>query len=246
MARVPHILVTAGPTRERIDKVRAWGNIFTGKTGLDLALAFLDLGSVTLLTSNHAHAADYDGYSGKAGMLGIETFTTHAELHALLEERMTSGDPIDVVVMTAAVADYKPAGTFKITHRTPNPDGTETWTVQNVTAPKVKSTHTQIAIVGNTTLKLIDEFRTTWNYKGLLIKFKLEVDITEDELIRVASASREASAADLMVANTLAMTQAESGIPSGAYLIDEKSAQRIPRLVLAPHIRDWTKSHLPK
>ena len=52
MSRKPHCLVTAGPTREKIDEVRDWGNIFTGATGLEVALALLDLGDVTLLTSN--------------------------------------------------------------------------------------------------------------------------------------------------------------------------------------------------
>ena len=28
-----HFLVTAGPTREKIDAVREWGNIFSGNTG---------------------------------------------------------------------------------------------------------------------------------------------------------------------------------------------------------------------
>src|SRR5271156_937522 len=119
----PHIIVTAGPTREKIDKVRDWGNVFTGKTGLDLALAFLNIGAVTLLTSNQTHADEYDGYSGKAGMLGVETFTTHAELQFLLEEPLASGDRVDVVPMTAAVADYKPAATFRIVERTPGADG---------------------------------------------------------------------------------------------------------------------------
>src|SRR5271154_3797077 len=139
----PHIIVTAGPTREKIDKVRGWGNVFTGKTGLDLALAFLNIGAVTLLTSNQTHADEYDGYSGKAGMLGVETFVTHAELQLLLEERLTSGDRVDVVAMSAAVADYKPAGTFRIVERSPRVDGKETWIVEDVSAPKVKSTHHQ-------------------------------------------------------------------------------------------------------
>jgi phosphopantothenoylcysteine synthetase/decarboxylase len=240
----PHILVTAGPTREKIDKVRDWGNVFTGKTGLDLALAFLHLGSVTLLTSNQQHADQYDGYSGSAGMLGVETFSSHAELQLLLEERMTSGDRVDVVAMTAAVADYKPTGTFRILERTTRPDGKESWVVEDVSAPKVKSTHQQIAVAAAATPKLIDMFRSTWNYRGVLIKFKLEVDITEDELLRVASVSRTASNADLMVANTLAMTQAASGIPSGAYLIDDGGAVRTPRAVLASQIVEWTRNHI--
>ena len=32
-ARPPRFLVTAGNTRERIDRVRDWGNVFTGNTG---------------------------------------------------------------------------------------------------------------------------------------------------------------------------------------------------------------------
>src|SRR5579884_881414 len=157
MASTPHILVTAGPTREKIDKVRDWGNIFTGKTGLDLALAFLDLGAVTLLTSNLAHAEEYDGYYGKAGMLGVETFSTHTELQALLEERLTSGDRVDVAAMSAAVADYKPAGSYRIVERTAGAEGKEQWVVENVSAPKVKSTHERIAVVGEPTKKLIDQ-----------------------------------------------------------------------------------------
>src|SRR5215216_3635315 len=113
----PHLLVTAGPTREAIDLVRDWGNIFTGKTGLDVARAFLDLGNVTLLTSNVDHAREFDGFSGKAGMMGVETFKSHADLNALLEERMTSGDAVEVVAMTAAVADYKPAASYQIVER---------------------------------------------------------------------------------------------------------------------------------
>ncbi len=238
----PHILVTAGPTREKIDKVRDWGNIFSGKTGLDLALAFLKLGNVTLLTSNLQHADQYDGYSGAAGRHGNETVSTPAPHRAHLEER--NADPIDVVAMTAAIADYKPTATHKLLHRSTTPDGNETWTVQNVSAPKVKSTHDEIAVAATATEKLIDKFRTQWNYRNLLIKFKLEVDITEDELIKVASASRLTSRADLIVANTLAMTQPESGTPSGAYLIDNNGATRFPRAVLAESILEWTKAHL--
>ena len=117
MTQKPHFVVTAGSTHEYIDTVRVWGNIFTGQTGLDLARALLDVGDVTLLTSNLQHAEAFNGFSGKAGMLGIETYTTHAELLDLLSERMTSGDHVEAVAMAAAVADYAPAGTFKVTGR---------------------------------------------------------------------------------------------------------------------------------
>ena len=106
-------LVTAGNTHEPIDRVREWSNVFTGKTGLDVALALLDLGDVTLLTSNGRHAEEYDGYYGKAGMLGIEMFRTHEDLRQLLEDQMGMGG-IDAVAMSAAVSDYTPAGVYRI------------------------------------------------------------------------------------------------------------------------------------
>ncbi len=259
-----HTLITAGPSREKIDQVRDWGNIFTGKTGLDLALAFLDLGHVTLLTSNESHARQYDGYYGKAGMIGVETFRSHADLLALLEERMTrmpgggEGDGgggadarVDVVAMTAAVADYSPESTWRIVERTP--DGThETWRVEKVGDPstgKVKSSHDEIAVVGRRTLKLIDQFRSAWNFRGTLIKFKLEVGLTDEQLLQVASASRLASDADLMVANTLAMARPETGGviggQSAAYLIDGGRPPRrrvFLRQNLAAEIVAWVRA----
>jgi phosphopantothenoylcysteine synthetase/decarboxylase len=241
-----HVLVTAGPTREKIDAVRDWGNIFSGQTGLDLALAFLELGHVTLLTSNMEHARQYDGYAAGRGMIGVETFRTHEELEELLAERMTGGDRVDVVAMTAAVADYAPAGTYRIVSRGATAaDGRETWLVEPTgTKPgegKVKSTFDEIAIVGRRTAKLVDMFRGEWSYRGLLIKFKLEVGLSDDELLKVAGASRTASGADLMVANTLAMARPAGGVEGGAFLIDDGGARRVRRNELASSVVAWVK-----
>lgn len=265
MERKLHFLVTAGNTRERIDEVRDWGNIFTGKTGLDAAMALLDLGDVTLLTSNQIHAKEFDGYYGRKGMLGIETFHTHSELRDLLEERLTGRDagPVDAVLMSAAVSDYRPVGAFRMvrragqgaTFRTPEGDelaagaGQEVWVVENVQAAKVKSTHGTIAILGETTEKLVDLFRTRWHFKGLLVKFKLEAGISEEELVRVASASRLASGADFIVANTLEMVQGHSSDPAarpGAYVIGEGLCERIDRGNLAERLRDLAQSQLKR
>jgi len=42
------VLVTAGNTRERIDQVRDWGNIFTGNTGYAIARAMTNIAHVDL------------------------------------------------------------------------------------------------------------------------------------------------------------------------------------------------------
>jgi phosphopantothenate-cysteine ligase/phosphopantothenoylcysteine decarboxylase/phosphopantothenate--cysteine ligase len=242
MAARRHFLVTAGNTREKIDRVRDWGNIFTGQTGLDIALAMLEAGDVTLLTSNRQHAASYDGYTAAGGgMLGVETFGEIAELERLLEERLTGG-AIDAVFMSAAVSDYRPDGTFRVVQRQVDPaDATrEIWTVENVQAGKVKSDHGTIAILGTATPKLIDMFRTRWHYAGVLVKFKLEVGISAEQLIAIAQASRTASGADLIVANTLEMVQGHTAgaTTPGAYIVGTDLCQRIDRAELAPRLRE--------
>ena len=124
--------------------------------------------------------------------------------------------------------------------------GLKTWVVENVDAPKVQSTHEQIAVVGGRTVKLVDQFRGAWGYKGLLIKFKLEVGLTEAELVRVAEASRVASGADLMVANTLAMARPSDGSEGAAILLGEGEPQRVRRGELAARLVSWVRQQSTK
>ena len=79
--------------------------------------------------------------------------------------------------------------------------------------------------------KLIDRFRSPWGFEGILVKFKLEVGVSEAELLEVAEFSRNQSAADLMVANTL------DGAKHCAYLGPlGDSYERIPRPELSERI----------
>lgn len=224
-------LVTAGNTRERIDDVRDWGNIFTGNTGFAIAQALVKIGEVDLLTSNQAHLAQV--HAEALPTFHAFEFRSHQDLRSLLEERMAN-EKYDAVFMTAAVADYRPVRTFAVIEREPGDRaGEERWVVRDVQAGKVKSTHKQIAILGEPTEKLIDLFRAAWNYKGILVKFKLEVGLTRDELIRVASASRIASGADYLVANTLDMVH---GADAGAFLLSDHEPEWVPRAQLAPRM----------
>jgi phosphopantothenate-cysteine ligase/phosphopantothenoylcysteine decarboxylase/phosphopantothenate--cysteine ligase len=219
-----HFLVTAGNTRELIDRVRDWGNIFTGNTGFNIAKALLPYGHVTLITSNAQHRDE-------AQALGMttEAFRSHADLMKILESRVT-GQSFDAIFMTAAVADYVPDGAFAVLDRKPLPDGTEQWIVQPAQAGKIKSNHAQVAFLGRQTEKIVDRFRRDWAYKGLLVKFKLEVGLSADQLIEVGKKSRVASDADYLIANTLDMVQ---GTAAGAYLISREGQRFIPRDDLA-------------
>jgi phosphopantothenoylcysteine synthetase/decarboxylase len=229
MSEAPRFLVTAGNTREMIDRVRDWGNIFTGNTGYAIAKALAEVGPVTLLTSNRAHAAEIAAGLATKHRITAATFTDHADLLAQLDGLMHR-DPFSGVFMTAAVADYKPVRSYGVLDRRVNSDGTETWTVRDVQAGKIRSTHQRIAVLGEPTEKIVDLFRTKWNFRGLLVKFKLEVGISPESLIEIGQKSRAASGADYLVANTLDMVD---GSAAGAYLLSNAGAEWIQRGELA-------------
>ena len=211
----PRYLVTAGNTRERIDAVRDMGNIFTGRTGYEIARALAAAGKVDLLTSNETHQATTPGATG---------FKTHEELKSALANLMAR-HTYHGVFMTAAVADYRPTRVYEVVERR-GAEGGETWLVRDVQAAKVKSTHPHIAVLAERTEKLVDLFRTAWGHRGLLVKFKLEVGIGREELLRVGQASRVSSGADYLVANTLDMV---TGPDAGAFLLSDAGHEWVPR-----------------
>jgi phosphopantothenoylcysteine decarboxylase/phosphopantothenate--cysteine ligase len=93
------VLVTAGGTREPIDSVRYIGNRSSGKMGLALAAQAVRRGAVvTLIAANVAEPAP-------AGVRVVEVHTA-AELERACEKEF---DRTDVLVMAAAVADFRPA-----------------------------------------------------------------------------------------------------------------------------------------
>ena len=222
-------LVTAGNTREKIDEVREWGNVFTGGTGLSIAKALATVADVDLLTSTQAHIAEIRA-NGPA-KIQASPFRNHEELRDVLGTIM-SRQTYDAIFMTAAVSDYRPAGAYAVAQRRPHPQAPhmEVWMVQKVQAAKVKSEYPEVAFLGEKTEKLVDLFRRDWNHKGLLVKFKLEVGIDKDELIRVGEASRAISGADYLVANTLDMV---NGKDAGAYLLSQHEPEWVPRAQLA-------------
>ena len=229
----PQVLITAGNTRENIDSVRWWSNIFTGQTGLDIAYAISSVADVCLLTSNLEHVRELT--VGTEHKIEVYYFQSHADLISLIPRRLSDGS-FDAVFMTAAVSDYIPDGAYTVLSRKEaNDRGQEVWIVENAQQEKISSAHQTLAIVGKPTAKVIDQFRTVWNYRGLLFKFKLEVGVDEAELIAVAQASRDHSQADVIVANTLEMVH---GPEPSALIIDQNTVIKVPRHQLAQALKD--------
>ena len=235
------ILVTAGNTLVPIDRVRGITNIFTGRTGASIAVCGHDHGhDVTLLTSHPDLVGDFvaQGRGPWHERWAVQPFATFADLQKLMSEAVQGGS-FDAVIHSAAVSDYQSAGIYAPvagTHFRPEQgawagaDGTPPRLVDR-TAAKVKSDAPELWLRLVRTPKLVDQIRTEWRFGGVLVKFKLEVGVSEKRLLEIAEKSREQSEADLMVANTLegAATWAYIGPLLGRY-------ERSPRRLLAERV----------
>src|SRR5690625_1088048 len=97
------VLVSAGPTREKVDPVRFFTNRSSGKMGFELAEAAARLGAeVTLVT----------------GPVGLQTeqpaikridVTTAEDMYGAMTKHFSENE---IVIKAAAVADYRPKQTF--------------------------------------------------------------------------------------------------------------------------------------
>lgn len=92
------VLVTAGGTREPIDPVRFIGNRSSGRQGTEIAVAAARRGADVILV-----AANLD-VTAPAGV----TTTSVSTAEELRETTLGLAPEADVVVMAAAVADYRP------------------------------------------------------------------------------------------------------------------------------------------
>ncbi len=202
-------LVTAGNTQVLIDKVRCITNIFSGRTGTQIALELQRQGhSVTLLTSRPEALIELHG-GDLPCLTNFHTFSyqTFDELQTLMTEHIPTGK-FNAIIHSAAVSDYLTSGVFTPTDTTSFDAQTLQFKssthagMKNVAAGKVKSSHDELWLRFVKAPKLVDLIRSQWGFTGCLVKFKLEVGITEQQLEAIAEASRVQSHADLMVANT--------------------------------------------
>lgn len=204
-------LVTAGNTQVLIDQVRCITNIFSGRTGAQIALELHRRGDeVVLLTSRPETVRELAPAQSLEKHLHIVEYQTFDELRGLMAATITkSPTPFDTIIHSAAVSDYLSAGVY-------SPESTthfDTKTLQfhspgnvqlkDVAAGKVKSNHEELWLRFVKAPKLVDLVRSEWGFQGKLVKFKLEVGIDRKKLEAIAEASRVQSQADLMVANTL-------------------------------------------
>ena len=150
-------LVSAGPTYEAIDPVRFIGNHSSGKMGYAIAAQLKELGAdVTLISGPSA-------LKSPQGILKISV-TSAADMLGACEEHFQTAD---IVVMSAAVADYTPI---------------------HVASQKIKKKENKFAIELKKTVDILATLGAKKNEQQLLIGFALEtnneLENAKDKLIR--------------------------------------------------------------
>ncbi|WP_026531182.1 bifunctional phosphopantothenoylcysteine decarboxylase/phosphopantothenate--cysteine ligase CoaBC [Haematomicrobium sanguinis] len=168
------VLVTAGGTREPLDPVRFLGNRSSGKQGVALAAAARDLGAQVTLVAAHLDVP---------APTGVEVIQVESAL-GMREVTLEQAASSDVVIMAAAVADYRP---------------------QEVAATKMKKRGDEadpvITLVRNPDI-LAELGATRPGGEGqYIVGFAAETGDDRGSALEYGQAKLEAKGADLMVLN---------------------------------------------
>ncbi len=162
-------LVTAGPTYERIDPVRFIGNFSTGKMGIAVAEALADQGAKVTLVLGPSHIKVFH-----PGVTVLQVESAEEMYNACI----AAFPACKVAVLSAAVADYKPA------EKAPE---------------KIKKQGDTLDIQLVKNKDILATLGSTKKEGQILVGFALE---TNDEL-NYASGKMKAKNADMIVLNSL-------------------------------------------
>ena len=172
------VVVTAGGTREPLDPVRFLGNRSSGKQGVAIAEAARARGAEVTLIAANLETAEPAGCD-------IRRVSTALELQEAVTDAARDAD---VVVMAAAVADYRPAEVSESKIKKDVSD--EGLTLELVRNPDI------LAGLGHAP------------HDGtLLVGFAAETEHDDERLLALGRAKREAKGADLLVVNRVGWTE---------------------------------------
>jgi len=181
------ILITAGPTYEAIDPVRFIGNHSSGKMGFDIAKSAANKGAEVILISGPTHL--------KLSNSSVNLIRV-VSAHDMYEQCHQYFDTVDIAILAAAVADYRP---------------------KSVASQKIKKTEASFTIELEKTKDILASLGE--NKKNqFLIGFALE---TENE-IENAKLKIQKKNLDLIVLNSLQDKGAGFGTPTNKVTFIDK------------------------
>jgi phosphopantothenoylcysteine decarboxylase/phosphopantothenate--cysteine ligase len=212
------VVVSAGGTREPLDPVRFLGNASSGRQGYALATVAAARGArVTLVAANTEEpepAGTEVRYVGSA-----------AELH---EAVLKAAADADVVVMAAAVADFRPATTaeYKIKKSTVQPE--------------------PVPLVRNP--DVLRELVSARRPGQILVGFAAETGDADGDVLTHGRAKLAAKGCDLLVVNAVGPGQAFGQPDNAAVILDRDGGEVVvplgPKALLAAAVWDAVVSRL--
>ena len=195
------VIITAGGTSEPIDRVRSITNQSTGSLGASIAKAF-SVGKDIKVYYVYNSVIVPEGDN-----IELIKISTVDDLEEVVTELLTR-EKIDMFVHAMAVSDFKPVGYVE--------EG-DWGNVKSLGGKISSSSSGDIALVMRRTKKIISIVKEI-SPKTMLIGFKLLVDVSREELVRVGKGILEKNRCDYVVANDL---NGIYGDKHEAILIDE-------------------------
>jgi phosphopantothenoylcysteine decarboxylase/phosphopantothenate--cysteine ligase len=192
------VVITAGPTYEDIDPVRFVGNRSSGRMGYAVAAEALRRGAAVTLVTGPTHLTPPHGAE-------VVKVRSAAEMHAAVMERAPGRD---IVIMSAAVADYTPA------EKAPQ---------------KVKKSDGPVTITLNRTKDILGDLGKLPSRKHqrrpVLVGFAAETS----NVVSYAQEKLKQKGVDLVVANDVSRTDAGFDVDTNAVtLVSAAGAEELP------------------
>ncbi|MCK9419611.1 MAG: bifunctional phosphopantothenoylcysteine decarboxylase/phosphopantothenate--cysteine ligase CoaBC [Nitrospirae bacterium] len=209
------VLVTAGPTREFIDAVRFISNPSTGKMGYALAAAARDRGAEVILITGPTQLAPPWG-------MKVVSVVSAGDMHRAVTEHL---DRSHIVIMAAAVSDFKPLRTSD--HKIKKEDAAQT-----LELGRTEDILLELGKAGG---------------KRLLIGFAAETDNIEQNALKKLKDKH----LDMIVVNDLLRNGSGFGVDTNAVTIIDRSGKRtevptMPKTAVASSIMNAVSEFLKK
>ncbi|NHW46166.1 bifunctional phosphopantothenoylcysteine decarboxylase/phosphopantothenate--cysteine ligase CoaBC [Paenarthrobacter sp. MSM-2-10-13] len=169
------VTISAGGTREALDPVRFLGNRSSGKQGVALAAAALAAGATVRFIAAHMDVEP---------PAGVELVRVESALE-LREAALKAAADSDVVIMAAAVADFRPAEVSDT--KIKKVDGEDAPVVQLIRNPDI--------------LRELVERRNADGGQQLIVGFAAETGDAQGDVLEHATAKLKRKGCDLLVVN---------------------------------------------
>jgi phosphopantothenoylcysteine decarboxylase/phosphopantothenate--cysteine ligase len=178
------IVVSAGGTREPLDPVRFLGNRSSGRQGVALAVAARDRGADVVLVAAHLEVP------APAGVRVVPVSTAVELSDAMTRE----AEAADVVIMAAAVADYRPVAVSE--GKIKKEEAGEQLSVELVRNPDILQRLAADAVAPRAD-----------GTRRLVVGFAAETEEDPAELLRIGRAKLARKGCDLLVLNRVGWSE---------------------------------------